>query len=158
MSSLGGVVFCRAYKCFFFPPVVACGPRYPSMKSMRRTNPSGVIFGVLICLAACQPVRGVTTLAREMKGQFHRPILVSVNHWNELVLVVPADTSDPRLLGRTVAQYAAEHYGYRSQLKTVTVIVDGGETSSAYNSYTWGVGELSSAFLAPVPGKPGRPD
>lgn len=163
MSRLGGVLFSNNYICF-----LGCRfSEYASHKCMRRSylrNALNAFFGLALGLAACKPVKQVSALGKDMKQQFGRPILVSVDRHTHLILVIPPpkdttqrDTADPAALARQVAEYAVAHYQHKSWLKSVTVIFDSGENDSAmtFANYTWSADDLSGKTRA-VAGAPGE--
>lgn len=140
---------------------------------MRRSdfrNALNAIFGVTLVLAACRPVKQVSALGKEIGREFGRPILVSVSHHSQLILVIPPakvdttrsdsvqrDTTDPASLARQVAEYAVAHYQHKAWLKSVTVIFDAGDSDSTmtFGNYTWSADDLSGKTRA-VAGTPGE--
>jgi hypothetical protein len=115
-------------------------------------------------LAACRPVKQVSALGKQIGQEFQRPILVSVAHRSQLILVIPPakldstqrDTTDPASLARHVAEYAVAHYQNKASLKSVTVIFDAGDSdSTTFGNYTWSADELSGKSRAAA-GTPGE--
>lgn len=114
-------------------------------------NALNAIFGVALVLAGCRPVKQVTALGKDIAHEFGRPIVVSVGHRGQLVLVIPPgdslqrDTTNPASLARSVAEYAVAHYQHKSSLKSVTVIFDAGDgdSSMTFGNYNWSADELS---------------
>jgi hypothetical protein len=112
-------------------------------------------------LAACRPVKQVTTLGRDIDREFQRPILVSADQHGHLILVIPParvdsaagpDTTDPRAFARRVAEYAVKHYPH-APLKTVTVRYDGndqGGDSVPAPSYVFRADALEGKMRVPA--------
>jgi hypothetical protein len=127
---------------------------------MRRSllrNRLNAIFGVALALAACRQAVPVGTLGKQIGKEFHRPIVVSADRRGHMILIVPppkvdstadstaADTTDPSLFARHVAEFALAHSPSASKVKSVTVLFDANDTDSTatIGKYTWSADDLT---------------